>query len=92
MGATRAIVQAGRLVRADGPLAHRALGDPEGLGHDANWLPLLRQASDNLGSTVGRRPGILVTVHPGLLCQVWRLATTSLPDPVRVDNLLSFHT
>ena len=57
---------------------------PNACGHDADRLPLLRQASYDLGSTVGRRPGILVTVHPGLLWrQVWGLATTSLPEGCR---------
>ena len=92
MRPARPIGQPIGLIRAGAPLANGALGDPERLGHDADWLLRLRQASNNLGSTVGCRPGILVTVHPGLLCQVWGLATTSLPDRVRMDNLLSFHT
>ena len=93
MRPARAIPQAGGVVRARRPLPNRALRDAERLGHDSDGLPLLRQTSYDLGSTVGRRPGILVTVHPGLLWrQVWGLATTSLPDRVRMDNLLSLHT
>jgi hypothetical protein len=42
---------------------------------------------------VGRGPGILVNVHPGLLlCGDGRLATTTVAEMARVDNLLGLHT
>jgi hypothetical protein len=42
---------------------------------------------------VGRGPGMLVDVHPSLRAGVVGcLATTSLPDEARVNNLLRLHT
>jgi len=50
-------------------------------------------ALSNEGSTVWRRPGILVNVHPGSLLNVGDcLATTTFAERSRMDNLLRDHT
>jgi hypothetical protein len=65
----RAPVVEGRLAArppARQPLAHRALTDAE-IGRDLGcWLLLVEHAPDHQESTMRRRAGILVQVHPGL--------------------------
>jgi len=48
------------------PLAHRPLADPELGGDAACRLLLVKYAADHQPSTVRRRAGILMDVHPGL--------------------------
>src|SRR5712691_2935723 len=75
------------------PLAHGPLADAERRGDLAGGLPRGHDTADNLGSTLGRGPGILVDVHPSLL--VWgelASATTSYPLVARMNNLLTLHT
>src|SRR5262245_52193295 len=74
------------------PLADRPRTDPEGRGDLSGGLMLGDDATNNLGSTLGRGPGILVDVHPSLL--VWGelgSATTSYPLVARMNNLLTLH-
>src|SRR5215510_11907146 len=75
------------------PLADRPRTDPEGRGDLSGGLMLGDDATNNLGSTLGRGPGILVDVHPSLL--VWGelgSATTSYPLVARMNNLLTLHS
>jgi hypothetical protein len=68
-GGRRAPVVEGRLAArspARQPLAHRALTDAEIGGDLGCWLLLLEHATDHQESTMRRRAGILVQVHPGL--------------------------
>ena len=80
------------LVPAD-PLAHGPVADAERLGHVPGRFGALLDALDESRSTAGRGLGILVDVHPGLRAGVvGGVATTSLPDEARVNNLLRLHT
>jgi hypothetical protein len=75
------------------PLAHRAPRDAGAGGDGPHGLAALQHPADQGRSTLGRRPGILVNVHPSLRAGVVGcFATTSLPDEARVNNLLRLHT
>ena len=75
------------------PLADRPRTDPEGRGDLSGGLVLGDDAANNLGSTLGRGPGILVDVHPSLLLVWGELGspTTSYPLVARMNNLLTLH-
>jgi hypothetical protein len=93
--AARAIGQAGLGLAGipSHPLAHGPLADPHRGGHGRRGLLLCQHAAHDLASTPGRRPGILMNVHPGLLlCGDGRLATTTVAETARMDNLLAVHT
>jgi hypothetical protein len=78
-----------RLARAGAlhPLPHGALAD-SGVAADLARRPAeLQYLAANFCSTMGRQPGILVDVHPGiLLIDLARLATTSFNETPRMDN------
>ncbi len=93
--ATRAIGQPrGRLPRIPRhPLAHRPFTHAHRGGYGRGPFALGQHARHDLASTPGRRPGILMDVHPGLLlCGDGRLATTSFAGETRMDNLLTVHS
>jgi hypothetical protein len=61
-------------------------------GHPRGPLLLGQHPRHDLASTPGRRPGILMDVHPGLLpCGDGWSATTSFAAETRMDNLLTVH-
>src|SRR5215470_6931313 len=75
------------------PLADRPRTDPEGRGDLSGGLVLGDDAANNLGSTLGRGPGILVDVHPSLLVRgELGSPTTSYPLVARMNNLLTLHS
>jgi hypothetical protein len=67
-GRRAAVVEGRRAARPPPcqPLAHRPLADPELGGDAACRLLLVKYAADHQPSTVRRRAGILMDVHPGL--------------------------
>jgi hypothetical protein len=91
--ATGAVGQPGRLAGSGDPLAPRPFADPEGGSDPPAGLVLLHDAADNLGSTLGRGPGILVNVHPSLRGGgELGSTTTSYPLVARMNNLLTLHS
>ena len=87
----RAIRQ-GAFGRALRPLAGGPGTHPERPADLGQPLPVAHPLG-NQGSTVWRRPGILMDVHPGPLLSVGDcLATTTFAERSRMDNLLRHHT
>ena len=76
---------------AGAPLAHRIDADAVRRGH-AGHAPAARQALHHQHSTMPRRAGILMDVHPGLREGGCVCGNHNLPPKPRMDNLHSSDT